>query len=735
VELPGGGTTTVDFADGTEAGSYLPLYRPPADLDTGLAAPFAVRLRLVRVLPAELQAVPADQIGDHVTVRLVEGVTGRLLYLIGAEKQRLRRQARTVALARSLDGATGDALDRIGAELGVARFLDRIRFDEAPPEEGPSVFGRFAFGERPFGPGRPDTITSDSGREPDGEYRRRLAIYRPWLYPTRRHITAMLNGPGAPTDPNGGLLGALGVQQRAVVTEAAAPLAAAVHLVAVGDPASRTGFSEYIRRTTLIWPGADEQSEAAHAQRFLPRLLADRVAALRRRLRTGYEPPAATALAPMLALALDRVARCRRALGVTTPWPLLRSQDLDGGSRYELGLGADLRPLSAAELDVLAERLRDGQIDLPEAATALEPDPAETAAVLSAAVPRPATEDSDGAWLLEACGLRTVHPVRDDVLYVSHIPTFGLTIAGPPTAGAGDRVPLEARYHAAGEPGSHVLIVRGLAAAVRNWTELGHEPWRVLGDAAAHDAWAAAVVTPGPAAGLLGLVGLPTVSDPADLATRLLRLPPELIATLELPAAEAERIIAGRPEALADLRELLSVLTAQAFSAALPVVLPGRVVIVVGGIALPLAGVNLAERAATRFRWYATRIWPADGTPPDGSKIGYLGARTEFTPAGDGLYAIVSLGQIRSDLDGPEPYEFAVDLPEGTTLSLTQYEYLMNFLAHVHPAGTRVNTSAIRRTHVDLDGDGTATPVPSTISRTFRQFRRDRFRGQTAAGA
>src|SRR5688500_17949167 len=46
VEAPGGATTTLDFTAGTEAGAYLALYRPQAALDTGLVAPFALRLKL-----------------------------------------------------------------------------------------------------------------------------------------------------------------------------------------------------------------------------------------------------------------------------------------------------------------------------------------------------------------------------------------------------------------------------------------------------------------------------------------------------------------------------------------------------------------------------------------------------------------------------------------------------------------------------------------------------------------
>ncbi|HEX6683619.1 MAG TPA: hypothetical protein VF062_12530 [Candidatus Limnocylindrales bacterium] len=737
VELPGGSSTQLEFAAGTEAGAYLPLYRPPADPETGIVAPFSVRLRLVEVLASERRPVPAEQIASNLDVRLVEGVTGRMLYLLGAEKQRIRRQARELALVRTLAGAHGDALDRIGAELGVPRFFDTIRFRDPTDEERPSIFARFRFGERTFGPGRGGEITADARREPDEEYRRRLAIYKPWLYPSLGHVEATLNE----------LLGEIGVSARALVTDESQPAAAAVHLVGVeartarpGPPpaldlAGRAGFHEYARRTTLIWPGDEAVANGIHNARYLPSATTEQVNLLRRRLRAGYTFPAQAAIAPMLAQALDRVGRCRRALGEAGAWAVTRCQDATGGSRYELGLGADLTPPAAAELTRLANRLTAGEITLPTAPSDVEPDPAETAALLASARPRPPGEDPDGAWLLEACGLRTVHRVRTDLVYVSHIPTFGLAISGPSVTTVGTPITLEARYHATGEPGSHVLLVRGLQEAGREWTELGHGAWTVLEPAAGRDAWDAAVATGEATAAILSHVGLPVVTDPDDVAARLRGLPAELIATFRLPELESQRVTAGRPEAINDLRDLLNVLGGQGFSSALLLVVDtDEVVVVVGGIALPLAGLNLAERSATQFRWYAVRIWPNQGVSPAVSEIGYLGARSDFNPGRWGLYAIVALGQIRSQFGGTEAYEFTVDLPEGTVLSLLQYEYLMNLLAHLHPMGTRVNTWSIRQRHVDLDGGGTPEPVPPHISRTYRQYRRPRFRGATATG-
>src|SRR5258708_36073473 len=88
---------------------------------------------------------------------------------------------RRLALARV------DALDRIGAELGVPRFVDQIRFDTAKKEIITVV--RLDAGGQPVD-------------EPDVEYARRLRIYPPWRVANRRRLLRLLNGPGTATDPD-----------------------------------------------------------------------------------------------------------------------------------------------------------------------------------------------------------------------------------------------------------------------------------------------------------------------------------------------------------------------------------------------------------------------------------------------------------------------------------------------------------------------------------------------------
>lgn len=395
---PDAGIVALEFAPWTERAAALPLYRPPTDA-TGFAAPFALTITSLReVLPdGTSTALGHEQIAERLELELVEGVLGRMLYALGAEKPRLRRLGRELAAMRRLESAREDALDRIGAELGVPRFADDLRF-------------------------RSGHVVTDVRREPDAEYRRRLAVYRPRLLRTPGGLDELLNGPGEPSDANAGPLGEMGLGDRFTLAERDNPFALAVHVVGAEDPAVRENFLEFVRAVHLIWPHAS--ADAVHSARFESEQRAQQVDELRADLRDGFSfltPGPTAALAPMLASALARVWRCRKHLTATTKWPLKRAQDGAAGSRYELGLGADLQPLPAAELNRLGQEHAAGR---PTADR-------EVQALLSSMTPRSAADDPEGRWLLEPCGIRTVHRVDTATEYVSHLPVFGLAISGP----------------------------------------------------------------------------------------------------------------------------------------------------------------------------------------------------------------------------------------------------------------------------------------------------------------
>jgi hypothetical protein len=199
----------------------------------------------------------------------------------------------------------------------------------------------------------------------------------------------------------------------------------------------------------------------------------------------------------------------------------------------------------------------------------------------------------------------------------------------------------------------------------------------------------------------------------------LLRLPPELVETIVLAPEQAAAILAGNVTAAARLRDLVSVVRAQGIASALPLVTDaGEVVLVLGAVGLPEAGINLSDRRSAGFRWYLVPIQGPGGT------LGGTGSRTAFTPAGPGVNALVAVGYARTGLT--DPYEFRVELPPDARLDPLQYEFLMNVLEHTFPIGVEVNTYAIREEHVDLDGDGKAEPLRPQASRTYRAFRRSR---------
>lgn len=698
VDLP-----PLEFAPHSEAGAFLPLHRPETDAATQTASPFTLELTLAKVAADGTEtAVPAAQIAALIEVRIVEGVMGRLLYILGAEKARLRREAREIASMRTLDLARDDALDRMGADLGVARFADQIRFDTTQKQIVTDV--------RKDAQGNPVP-------EPDDEYRRRLAIYKRMLVSSQSQITEMLNGPGKDTDPNTGLLAGLGLAQRFQLVDEDNDFAFAVHLISAGGGQFRNNFLDYVRKAHLIHLENIPTENLIHSQRFLPQTEKDRVNQLRNRLRQAYIFPSGAALAPALAATLDRLGRCARELGITVPRQIFRAQDANGQSRFELGLGVELAPFTPAQLNQMRTRLL----------TANRPPSTDTEveALLRGMAPLPAANDPDGLWLHEVCGLRTVHRVSSQRIYVSHLPTSGLVITGPSEVALNAQAPLEARFHAPLDPGGNAVLLQGMTAALPQWTAGGGQGWAVLTDAQARTRWDQATPRSAtdPALGVFRAAGLAAIETPAPVVAALKRLPPELTQTITLAAPQAQAILAGKAAAADDLVKLTKILRNNNLASVLPLITgPGEVALVVGVIGLPEAGINLSERRATGFRWY---VVPLQGS---GGQIKAVGSRTVFVPQGPGVTAIVTVGYARRGLS--DPYEFRVELPEAARINILQYEFLMNLLERVFPIGIEVNTFSIRKLHVDLDGDGKAEPLPPTISKTFRKFRRQRHRGE-----
>lgn len=624
-------------------------------------------------------ALSPAEVVDLLRARCLAGTTARLLYILGAPKAEVRRVARQIAAARTLTGARGDALDRLGAEVDVPRFAERITV-------------------------RGDVVEVTPGREGDEEYRARLTVLRQWTVPSPGGLAGLLDD---------GPLARFRMPGPFAIEDSANGLALAVRVLAPAGDAGRLAVLEQVRAVHLLWPGAD--GDAVHAARTMPTARRARDEALRAALRERYtfteQAANRPALARGLAAALARLAACRAALGATDRGTVLRVQDPTGGSRYELGVGADLRPPTATELEHLADQVRrPGPIADPEIralVTVLRP-------------PRAVTDDPDGRWLLEPCGLTTVHRITDDRLFVSHLPLHGMAVDGEPCA-------LRARYAARQDEYTHVVLGDGLTAALRAWTSPGGG-LRILTDRTAAltrmRAEAQALAATDPALAALRSAGLPPVSDPRPGIEQLPHIPPEMYQVVALSEQLAQGFLTHRPDAVDLVRKLVGLLRDQWLVSALPVVLvpaggPRELALVLGAVPLPQAGTNLNRRRAAGFRWQSV---PLRGTL---TLSATTGASTSVTTTDGGIGVVVVVGYARRQRT--DPYEFSVDLPDGT-LDHPQYEALMNLLDRARPVGIAVDTLPIRRHRVALGPGPEPTPLSPTQSRLYRNYRPSRGR-------
>lgn len=652
------------FAGWSEAGSVLAVEAAEAAAERGYA--LAATLGGAAVDPAKLT--------DWLELVLIEGNLGRLIAVLGTEQVRLRREIRRLRALRCIATAEVDALDRIGAELGLPRLDGRLGWDQEASQ-----------------------ITVRQERETDPDYRVRLGLFRPFLAPTRPAVADLLQSafPGI------------------AVREPGDPLAVAVKLIGVGDDAPRQALLAQLRAERMVFLAEGEPGDAIHAARPMTAAGRTRLAAMRLRLAAAFQSAPDAAVAPRLADALDRAGRLWRAVG-GPKLDVTRAQDAAGGSRFELGLGVAVA-LPGAEAAAAARAA------LLAGAAAPADDP-ETAAVLDAAraaeAARGDAADDALAWLWRAAGLATAHRIDAGSIYLSHLATAGLVIDAPDTVQ--EAASLRAVFNAPGDPATTAALVAALDRAQ------AADPGRFtpLDAAAAQPLWQAAQDLPpaAPASAILAGAGLPVPSQAAPTVAALGQLAPEVLATLQLEAGLAAQIRAGDPQAIAPLQAVVAALRAAGVVSLLPLVTPAEVLLVAGAVALPVAGVNLGERRATGIRW---AVEPLGGQ----AQIAPLGFRSVLRAAQPGLIAVTALGYVR---DGaPDPYEFRVEFPDGTVLDLPAYERLMNALERCFPVGIEVNTWALRTAHVDLNNDGAPDRLPPQLARHYRRFRMPRLRGLT----
>ena len=650
------------FAPWSEAGSALVL------AGDGEASPARELALGASVAGAALD--PAA-IADWIEIVTIEGTTGRVVTLLAAETVRLRREMGVLTAMRSLRHAGDDALDRVGTELAVPR-LDSVPAWNAARTE----------------------IVSTPAREPDEFYRARLAVWRPFVAPTPAAIGALL----ADVDP------------RLTVTEPGDPLAIAIKLVGIGGDGPRQALLTHLRTDRMVFLHEGGPGDAIHAARPMP---PDRRAAqegARARLTLKFPAAPDAAVATRLADALDRAARILIALN-GAPIPLTRAQDSTGGSRFELGLGAAVTLPASADADALRKLLLDGA-RLPTA------DHEAEALIGAARSTPPPAGDRTLAWLWHAAGLVTAHRLSADALYVSHLPTRGLTVETGDTLPVATRGPLRAVFNAPGDPGLTAALSSALdraeAAAPGTFTQIAEA------DIAAAIAPAVDLPSINPAVPVLAGAGLPVAARAAPTLAALTALPAEIRVVLRLEAGLAANIRTGAPAAIAPLAAVVAALRKGGVVSLLPLLTPTDVLLVAGAASLPVAGVNLGERRTTGIRWSIESLG-------GNASVGHIGFRNSLAAIGPGLVAVVALGYVR---DGsPDPYEIRVDMPDGAVLDLAGYERLMNALERCFPVGVEVNTWSLRQHHVDVDGDGRPDPLPPTLARHYRRFRMPRMRG------
>jgi hypothetical protein len=659
----------VTFAPYSAAGTALVAAVPAADAK-GTAAPFTVVVQGKRVVPRGSLSVQlsAQQLIATVRVELVQGVLGRLLTVLLDEKGRLRRAAREIRAMRALATATGNALDRIGGDLSCPRFSDELFWDTA----------RLSPGTRPLQP--PGT------REDDASYRARLRLLRGVRLPSTPWIESMINGPGAPSSAGAGFMADVGLSTRVTVDESTNPQLLAMRLVAPNGTGSVAALLDAIRRVHLVWPAGSTTGDTLHGQRLLPPDVMARTSTQRSAL-TTWQLPDGQPVAPTLATALSQLNdRCGQ-LG-TRPWPrVLNGQSDTGGSRFELGLGALLAAPVAAQLDAAVA-----------AATKLK-DPT--------LVPQPRSADPAGAWLLNACGLRTAEQGSDRTVFVSTVPMGSLIVDVSPGPEAATPLTLTARLASASDPNHDVpmvAVIRALATAQ-------------LTPVATPAALLAAAKPTTAVSGLataLASRSVPGVTSIADFVRQLNSVSARDYAIFDLGATRTSAVIAT-PTQLSPLFTL----AAQAGASSVVALATGSstLALMFGVAGLPLAGSNLAAQHSLIHRWQVRALetsTPVGLQPRRGSSV-----TVPF--AGQGISVVSCLVSQRTGAN--EPYEWRPALPDGVLLSLQQYEHLLNIVELVTPVGVRVDTVAIRRQHVDVDGSGKATGLTPAAARSYRHYR------------
>ncbi|MCF2872545.1 hypothetical protein L0664_15825 [Octadecabacter sp. G9-8] len=671
------------FAPYSERDGFLPYMSPTTGPGDKTLTPFQFQI----VVRKGAQVIPLGQIKNHIKVRVTNGRFAKLMAFTQVETLRVRRLGREMAARRTLMGAAGNGLDRIGRELAVPRLDDKIEV-----KNGEMLV-------------RQETET-------DAAYRRRLGIYRPFSMPTRNAVLDRLNNANS-------VLRQTGFKSAFDVLETDNPFMIGFKIVAVGETATaarraRLNYLAYLRDTVLIDAAAN-----VPATRHLPKVQRTREQAMRTRLRGGlrFKSGIERSMAPWLAVAFDRLVRLADRLNITTAkWQILQAQDDGSDSRFELGLAARIKAPTAAQLRAFRTKLRS--VRLPKN----DPELAGVIASLKVSDNR----SNDGAWLFNACGFRTFQSLRAGEILVSHASFGPLNISGPNTMTFEDSrlgKGLHARLNNNSGSAPDLALKNALAANTRNWPnnlETGSMQTQAQTSAAFNDIEPPTIDLEG----LLKEVGLKGPTDFTHFGKALSSYPRHVFRILVFEDGVTDALDDQSDDAIDFLGSIADTLGSNGASSMAFVSIKGKLALVVSSIGLPQVGTNLGPRRSSDFFWNVQAV-----SAPNGSgrlRLAGQGTRAVLKAPKEGVYAVTCLAYSR--IGKTDPFEWRITLPRDAKLTYPQYEILMNMLSRMFPVGVEINTWDIRRHNVALDGR-TQQALSPRLSRSYRPFKRSRFHG------
>jgi len=679
--FPATGLDPAQFAAFSEAGSFLTVFVPPTDEHDRTTLQYRLQLSM----KVDGRSVARAQINTVIQARLTQGRYAKLLHIMQAETPRIRRLSRSLMAQRQIRYAKGFMLDRIGRELSVPRFEKDLRFRR----------GEFL-------------VTNNV--ETDAAYRRRLEMFRRFVMPTRGFVDRTLNG----ANGQAGLLQKAGAPTGFEILESDNPFMSGMQIISCADTTAkaetqRNRFLTYIRDTKLLDPlrnvRRNWQLPSRHRQ-------AENELRERLRDRLDIQNNDKAHMAPYLARAFDRLAQALDHLGIVEKPMLFRAFDPQGGHRFELGLGAEIKKLSASTINQLRNRINAG----PPALSGRNDIDSLLIGLGEADL-----TDPSGSWLFKAAGFRTFEFMTASRIFVSHVSLGNVTLDMKPAvtlemAGQGVEVAATLKTRTGNNDAALQHALRGgpggLSPDLRFWTAL---------NATQTNQTIEALVDPGlPGQESLDKVGLSVPADMAVFPVSLSHYPRHQFAILRINSAMATNLRNNVPAAYEKVEELSQLFGANGASSLALLGSGAELVLIVGATGLPQTGTNIGPRRSSDFFWNVNTVSGGEAV------IKGTGSRALFKTKTPGVYVVNVLAYSRIGLT--DPFAWDVRLPRGAVLNFEQYELFMNYLSRLFPIGVEINTWDIRRNNVAFEGDD-PVPLSPKLSRSFRPFHRYRFAG------